>query len=103
VSTSLVLEYEAVLKRDVQLIAAGLTSEDVDAIIDLTIQRARLVAPWFSWRPQLPDPKDESILALAIAAQAPIITFNEKDFRSAAQMFGVKVQSPKQLLGASSP
>ena len=42
-------------------------------------------AIYFSWRPQLPDPNDEFILELAVAAGAShIVTFNGADFRGAA-------------------
>ena len=52
----------------------------------------------FIWRPQLRDPKDDHVLELAVAANcADIITFNVKDFIK-AQLFGVRVLRPIELL-----
>ena len=54
--------------------------------------------PTFLWRPALPDPDDDLLLDLAVAAGcAAIITFDAADFRSAGA-FGVAVWSPQDLL-----
>jgi len=53
---------------------------------------------YFLWRPLLPDPKDDMILELAVAAEAShIVTFNSGDFRPAAA-FGVQTASPAAFL-----
>jgi len=52
----------------------------------------------YLWRPFLPDPKDDMVLEIAVAGQCEyIVTYNEKDFRGAAQ-FGVKVVTPQAFL-----
>jgi predicted nucleic acid-binding protein len=53
---------------------------------------------YFLWRPCLPDPKDDMVLELAVAAQVPhIVSFNAKDFRLSSR-FGVDVVTPKIML-----
>jgi hypothetical protein len=53
----------------------------------------------FLWRPQLPDPGDDHILELAVAAGgADIVTHNVRDFTKAAT-FEVRVITPAKLLG----
>jgi len=46
----------------------------------------------------LPDPNDDFILELAVAASAPyIVTFNLKDFRG-VEPFGITALAPKDFL-----
>jgi predicted nucleic acid-binding protein len=52
----------------------------------------------FLVRPVLPDPLDDMILELAVAARAPwIITHNVRDFRGSEQ-FGVEAIRPVEFL-----
>jgi hypothetical protein len=53
---------------------------------------------YFLWRPYLPDPKDDLVLELAVAAGVDkIITHNIKDFNGSLS-FGIKAMKPKSLL-----
>ena len=53
---------------------------------------------YFTWRPYLPDPKDDLILEVAVAAGAThIVTYNGRDFRG-ADRFGLMVVTPIELL-----
>jgi len=53
---------------------------------------------YYLWRHVLPDPKDDMVLEVAVASGAThIVTFNQKDFRQAAE-FGVCVISPSMFL-----
>ncbi|AHF88994.1 twitching motility protein PilT [Opitutaceae bacterium TAV5] len=53
---------------------------------------------YFLWRPQLPDPKDEMALELAVAAGADyIITHNISDFPITSH-FGVTALTPGKFL-----
>ena len=96
VSVALLLEYEAIAKREAVPMHA--TVEEANRFIDFLCAACEHRAIYFSWRPQLADPNDEFILELAIAAGAShIITFNRSDFASAAQ-FGINVVEPREFL-----
>ena len=95
-STTLVFEYEEVLKRKADVL--GLTEQAIEALLDDLCQRSDHRAIHFLWRPCLPDPKDDHILELAVASEKAIIaTHNVKDFKNATA-FGVRVFTPSQLL-----
>jgi predicted nucleic acid-binding protein len=52
----------------------------------------------FLWRPFLPDPDDDMVLELAVAAGCRhIITHNVKDFHGSEQL-GVTALSPREFL-----
>jgi hypothetical protein len=55
-----------------------------------------LVEVYYRWRPNLPDEGDNHVLELAVAAgDAPIVTFNRRDFRRGELRFPiVVVQTP---------
>jgi putative PIN family toxin of toxin-antitoxin system len=98
-STALFLEYEAVLRRPEHVLATGMDAEAIEFTLS---HLAALCAPIelnFAWRPQLPDPEDELVLAVAVNGRADaIVTFNTKDFVEGAEKFGVQVLTPGQLL-----
>lgn len=52
---------------------------------------------FYLWRPALKDPDDDFVLELAVKAGADIVTWNEGDFKRAAQ-FGVKAVNPRKFL-----
>ena len=93
VSTTLVTEYEAVLKRGVTV----LTGEDIDNVIDFLCSRAVLNKIFYLWRPVLKDPGDDFILELAFKANAAVVTWNSADFKHAMR-FGVAVMTPREFL-----
>jgi putative PIN family toxin of toxin-antitoxin system len=95
VSTPLVSEYEAVLKRGVTVLSA----EEIDDIIDFLCSRAILNKIFYLWRPVLKDPGDDFVLELAVKANAAIVTWNVADFKQASQ-FGVAVMTPREFLTA---
>jgi putative PIN family toxin of toxin-antitoxin system len=95
-SVPLVLEYEEALLR--QLRETGLRKSDVEAILDYLCRVGRHQEIHFLWRPRLPDPEDDMVLELAVAAQCEaIVTFNKRDFDGAGE-FGVRVIGPVDLL-----
>ena len=67
VSVPLVLEYEEVAKR--QLYTLGLSSDEVDDIIDYICSVPNRRRIFFLWRPYLKDPKDDMVLELAVEAR----------------------------------
>jgi putative PIN family toxin of toxin-antitoxin system len=95
-SVPLLLEYEAITSR--LPAETSLTAEDVDTVIDFLASVAHLQDVYFGWRPTLPDPNDDFILELAVAANCShIVTFNIKDFRG-TEPFGVTVVTPASFL-----
>ena len=96
-STTLVFEYEDVLKRKQDELK--LSDRAVNDVLDGLCLRGECRKVHFLWRPQLSDPKDDHILELAVAASGvDIVTHNLKDFANAAP-FGIRVLTPAQLLG----
>ena len=95
-SVPIVIEYEAAAKR--QITRGGLTTADVDAIIDYLCKFGEHFKIYFLWRPTLKDPNDDMVLELAVTSSAEVIvTFNGRDFRG-AEAFGVRVITPQQFL-----
>lgn len=93
VSTPLVTEYEAVLKRGI----TSLSDEEIDDIIDFLCSKAVLDKIFYLWRPILKDPDDDFVLELAVKAGATIVTWNVADFKRATQ-FGVSIVTPRDFL-----
>jgi predicted nucleic acid-binding protein len=95
-SVPLVLEYEdALLRHQTQ---TGLTRRDVDAVLDYFCSVGHLQTIFFLWRPLLPDPKDDMVVELAVAAGCrTIVTYNVRDFRGAKEL-GVAPQLPAEFL-----
>jgi putative PIN family toxin of toxin-antitoxin system len=95
VSTSLLIEYEAVMTRPVHLAASGLNEADVAAILDAVAGVAEPIRLSFLWRPQLRDADDDMVLeAAANGAADAIVTFNRRDFEGPCARFGVAVLAP---------
>ena len=92
-STTLVTEYEAVLKRGI----TALTAEEIDDVIDFVCSRAVRDKIFYLWRPVLKDPGDDFVLELAVKANATIVTWNVADFKHAAR-FDVAVLTPREFL-----
>lgn len=96
ISVPLVLEYEAVAKRQAREL--GLTFADVDDFLDYICSVADHRAIFYLWRPFLPDPTDDLLLELAVEARADyIVTHNLRHFNGANQ-FGVTPISPGDFL-----
>jgi putative PIN family toxin of toxin-antitoxin system len=99
ISVSMILEYEAVLKRHEHLSAAGLNAADIDDVLDAFSMFATPVINHFRWRPVLPDPDDDLVLETAVNGVADaIVTFNVVDFQLAKPMFGIEVERPGEAL-----
>jgi putative PIN family toxin of toxin-antitoxin system len=99
VSTSLLIEYEAVMTRPLHLEAAGLSALDVGAILDAVAVVTEPVRLSFLWRPALRDADDDMVLEAAVNGRADaIVTFNRRDFERVAMRFGIVTWSPGQAV-----
>jgi predicted nucleic acid-binding protein len=95
VSVPLVLEYEDVLLRQV---AGPLKPQDLRDFIDGVCSLAHRQSIFFLWRPLLPDPKDDMVAELAVAAGcSAIVTHNISDF-GPLERFGIEVLPPRAFL-----
>lgn len=95
-SVPLVLEYEHVASRLVE--ETTLTTRDVESAIDFLCSAGHLQEIYYGWRPTLPDPDDDFLLELAVAAGCRhIVTFNLRDFRG-VEPFGVEALTPAAFL-----
>jgi len=95
-SVPLLLEYEDVLLR--QADDMGLSAADIDALLDYFCRVAHLQRIFFLWRPLLPDPKDDLVLEVAVAAECEaVITYNLRDF-AGAERLGIQILEPGPFL-----
>lgn len=96
-SVPLFLEYEAVLTRPEQLLAAGVSAGDVVNLLDVLAGVVQRVDIAYLWRPQLRDAADDMVLEAAVNGQVnSIITFNQRDFLPQTSKFGISVLTPAQ-------
>ena len=95
-SVPLVLEYEDVLLRHAEDV--GLAADDIDALLDYFCRVGHLQRIFFLWRPLLPDPKDDLVLEVAVAAECKaVVTYNVRHFAGTEQ-FGIQVSEPGPFL-----
>jgi len=98
ISTTLLFEYEDVLKREQTILE--LSHHQVDVILDNICALSYFQDIFFLWRPYLKDPKDDHVLEVAVASKTKtILTHNIKDFRE-TDKFGIKAITPGQYLEA---
>lgn len=96
ISTALLLEYEAVLKREQH--RQGRSLDVVDRLLDDIARRANRHSIFYLIRPYLSDPDDELILELALASASDyIVTHNRYDFQDAKRL-GPAVLTPGEFL-----
>jgi len=95
-SVPLILEYEEILLRERNHLR--LSKNDIQNLLDYLCRVAFHQDIFYLWRPILPDPQDDHILELAIAAGCRhIITYNRRDFVG-AKKFGLKILTPAEFL-----
>ncbi|HNV69099.1 MAG TPA: PIN domain-containing protein, partial [Candidatus Ozemobacteraceae bacterium] len=96
VSTPLVLEYEATLKRQKEVLS--LSYSEIEKFIDYLCSISNRRRVYFLWRPTMNDPNDEMVLEVAVSSRVEfIVTFNKRDFSNAAK-FGIIVLNPNEFL-----
>ena len=83
-----------VMTRAEHLRASGLSATDVGVLLDAVAEVAEPVRLTYLWRPALADVDDDMVLEAAVNVRADaIVTFNLRDFVSAAAYFGIAVMS----------
>lgn len=96
ISVPLFVEYEAVLLRSENLLNRERTT--VESFLDFLLSVSHLQEVFFAWRPALPDPDDDFILELAVAAGCGyIVTHNVRDF-SGSEKWGITAITPSDFL-----
>jgi len=101
VSVALILEYESVVLRPGLI--PHFTADELLRIVDGLCLLADHQQVFFAWRPFLPDPDDDLVLELAVAASAAyVITHNTSDFRGSESM-GVRAITPATSLDIIRP
>jgi putative PIN family toxin of toxin-antitoxin system len=98
-STSLLLEYEAVLTHSEVLDMIGIDSAAVMSVLDELTGLCIPVALDYRWRPVAADPDDDMVIEVAINGGADAIaTFNIRDMHAGAARFDVAVERPAAIL-----
>lgn len=95
-SNHLVHEYEEILKSRSQEL--GLSSDDVDQLLNAICARAEEWPLAHGWEPVLQDPDDEPLVQLAVESGANrVITHNVRDL-APARLLGIEVLKPDEFL-----
>ena len=95
-STAVVLEYEEVLLRD--FVPARFRAEEISKFLDDLVAASTRHAQIQSVRPVSSDPDDDTLIELAITADAQaLITHNVRHF-SKVPGLGIDLLTPGQLL-----
>ena len=92
ISTTLIYEYEEILKRK-----SKLEFKYIDSILNYICQIGKKNKIFYLWRPKLKDVDDDFLLELAVKSNSIIVTLNGKDFKPASE-FNLKVMTPKEFL-----
>jgi putative PIN family toxin of toxin-antitoxin system len=96
VSVPLFFEYRSVLLRPENMLQRS--PAQTEAFLDFLLSASHLQEVFFLWRPALPDPDDDLILELAVAAGCRyIVTHNLRDFRG-TEKWGIMALSPAVFL-----
>ena len=95
-TTPLLLEYEAVLKRP-DLVPKS--PQQIDTLLDYWCSIGYLGKVRFRVRPATHDPDDDMVLEAAIAAKCRVIvSHNIQDLFSGCNEYGIVVLTPRQAL-----
>ena len=95
ISVPLVFEYEDAIKR---LESTDITEQDIGDFVDFLCKIGLHQEIFFLWRPFLPNPTDDHVLEVAVAAGCDaIVTYNKRDFKG-IEKFGLRILDPRELL-----
>jgi putative PIN family toxin of toxin-antitoxin system len=98
--TTLFLEYEAVMAREMLFATCHLTREEREVLLDAFLSVCHWQKVYYAWRPNLPDEADNHLVELAVAEGATaIVTYNTRDFMRAELHFpGLRIVQPGALV-----
>mgnify|MGYP006437591373 CR=1 FL=1 len=96
--TTLWLEYEALLDRDVW--TEETTAAEREAVLGALARCGRWVTTYYGWRPNLRDEGDNHLIELAVAGNArAIVTHNVRDLASGELRWArLRIVTPAQCL-----
>jgi len=98
-STTLFVEYEAVMKRSSIQKRCPLSMQEQEELFHAFISTAVWNEIFYLWRPNLADTDDDFLVELAVASNSEvIITDNKKDIMSGEILFDFDVLTPKEFL-----
>ena len=92
ISTTLIYEYEEILKSK-----SKLEIKYIDSILNYICKIGKKNKIFYLWRPKLKDVDDDFLLELAVKSESIIVTLNGKDFKPASE-FNLKIMTPKEFL-----
>lgn len=100
--TTLWLEYEALLDRDVW--TNETTAEEREEVLAALAHCSRWVTTYYGWRPNLRDENDNHLIELAVAGNArAVITHNVADLASGELRWArLQILTPAQYLEVDS-
>ena len=99
ISTTLFLEYEAVMKREKIQNLCSLSVSEQEELFQAFLSTCKWNEIFYLWRPNLDDEGDNFLMELAIASNSKvIITDNIKDIEFGELKFDIEVLTPKIFL-----
>ncbi len=98
-STTLFLEYEAVMKREKIDRLCLLNSNERDELFQAFLSVCQWNEIFYLWRPNLKDNDDNFLIELAVASNSEvIITNNINDIKSGELNFEFDIVTPKRFI-----
>ncbi|CAA6818384.1 MAG: Putative toxin-antitoxin system toxin component, PIN family [uncultured Sulfurovum sp.] len=99
ISTTLFLEYEAVMNREKIQTLCSLSIEEQEELLQAFLSACKWNEIFYLWRPNLDDEGDDFLIELAVASNSKvIITDNIKDIEFGELHFDIEVLTPKDFL-----
>lgn len=99
ISTSLLLEYESVMKRNKIKKLCILNAAEQAELFHAYLSTCTWNEIFYLWRPNLEDKDDDFLVELAVASNSKvIITDNKKDIAHGELQFDFEVLTPKEFL-----
>jgi putative PIN family toxin of toxin-antitoxin system len=99
ISTTLFLEYEAVMKRKKIQDLCSLSVQEQDELFQAFLSICKWNEIFYLWRPNLNDKNDDFLIELAVASNSKaIITDNKRDIDSGELKFDFEVFTAEEFL-----